>query len=124
MISTDKQQLIDYLNTLNGAIRVEPVARKRSINANNLYWAWMVILGEETGYDKTEMHEILLDMFAPRRQLMDRYVIVRTSEMDSAQMSKYMDRIKIWASHELSCALPEPDQAEELYRYYQLKGML
>jgi len=124
MISTDKAQLINYLNTLNGAIRVEPVARKRSINQNNLYWLWLVIIGEDLGYTKEELHEVCLDMFSPRRQVLERYIIIRTSEMDSAQMTKYLERIKLWAHHELQCALPEPSQAEEVYRYYQLKGML
>lgn len=124
MIDTDKTILTNYLNSLNGAIRVEPVARKRSINSNNLYWLWLCLIGEHTGYHKDEIHEICLDMFAPRRQSMERFLIVRTSAMNQAQMAKYMDRIKMWASAELDVTLPEPDQADEIFRYYQLKGML
>lgn len=124
MISTNKDELVAYLHTLNGAIRVEPVARKRSLNANSLYWVWMLVIGEHLGYYKDEIHEICLDMFAPRKSILDRYVIIRTSEMDSGQMAKYMDRVKMLSLHELQCSLPEPDQALELYRHYQLKGLL
>jgi hypothetical protein len=124
MIFTDKSKAITYLETLKGAIRVEPVARKRSLNSNNYYWLIMVIIGEHLGYYKNELHEVALDMFAPRKQVMDRFVIVRTSEMNSMQMSKYIDRIKMWALHELNITLPEADNSEELYRYYQLKGVL
>lgn len=124
MIHTDKAILTDYLNTLSGAIRVERVARKRSTSSNNLYWVWLCIIGDHLGYFKDEVHEICLDMFAPRKSIMERFVIIRTSEMDQAHMAKYMDRVKMWAVHELNITLPEPDQAEEIYRYYQLKGML
>jgi len=124
MISTDKARLHEYLETLSGAIRVERVRRKRSLDANALYWVWMCVIGDHLGYFKDEIHEIALDMFAPRRQLLDRFVIVRTSAMDSAQMSQYMNRIKMWAMHELNVTLPEPDHAEEIYRHYQLKGYL
>ncbi len=124
MTSADKHKLHAYLDTLTGVIRVEKVSRKRSIDSNNLYWLWLTILADDTGNDKNDLHEYCTSMFAPQRPLMDRYVPIRTSKMDTAQMSVYMRRVKFWALNELNSVLPEPDNALEIYHYYQMKGMI
>ena len=76
---------------------------KRSSQANRFYWGQVVTpLGEQLGYDRQEMHEVLAMHFlriedcpitgAPRRK--------RTPATDTAEFARYVDDcIRLAAEH-------------------------
>lgn len=93
---------------------VRRVRSQRSTQANRYYWAVVVpLLGEELGYDKQEMHEVLAMHFlriedcpvtgAPRRK--------RTPQCDTKDFAEYVDScIRLAAEHGIR--VPEPHEAE------------
>jgi hypothetical protein len=99
------------------------VARKRkrrTLNQNALYWKWIgeVVdhVSDCTGYEKDEVHEYFKQRFLePKAIEIDGFAAKRytTTDCDTGEMAKYMDRIYRWASQELGLVLPLPPVATE-----------
>ena len=87
------------------------IREKRSLNQNSLLWLWMTALEKdsETGYTRDEFYQFFLEKFAPRREIFTNLVIVTTSQMDSKQMSEFLDNIQRFAIVELQFKLPDPN---------------
>lgn len=84
--------------------------RKDRTNPQNRYM-WGVcykLISETTGYTIDEIHDSMRAMF-----LMDnsgKFPIVRSStSLTTVEMGEYLSQIKIWASQELNCYIPDPD---------------
>jgi hypothetical protein len=85
----------------------------RSLAQNNYYWSCITLIGEELGYTKEELHEIMLDMFAPIMTYRDlnnkpKQRKIRSSEMSTKEMSEYMNHIDRFAA-EQNIILPQPE---------------
>ena len=85
----------------------------RTIEQNALYWQWLTIIGDDLGYTKEELHEIMLDEFAPVMTYRDlqnkpKQRKIRSSEMSVKEMSEYMNHIDRFAA-EQSIILPQPE---------------
>lgn len=94
-------------------LKIEKWEDSRSLQQNRLYWQWLTIIGEELGYTKSEMHEVMLDQFAPKLTFRGldgkpKQRKIRTSEMTIKQMHEYMDTLDRWSA-EMSIILPQPD---------------
>jgi hypothetical protein len=105
-----------HLRSLAGK-PIEVVVRvkrnRRSLEANAFYWGVVVpLLGEEFGYDKQDMHDVLAMHFlriencpvtgAPRRK--------HTPDCDTKEFSEYVDAcIRLGAEH--GVIFPAPDGA-------------
>ena len=73
----------------------------RTERQNKYYWKCIVlVLGDELGYYKFEMHEILKEHF-----------IVETSkELSRKEFNNYCEQIRIWAQQELGIRLMTPNE--------------
>jgi hypothetical protein len=85
----------------------------RSLAQNSYYWMCLTIIGDELGYTSQELHEIMLDMFAPIMTYRDlnnkpKQRKIRSSEMSTKEMSEYMNHIDRFAA-EQSIILPQPE---------------
>lgn len=87
--------------------------RKRSTNQNSLYWAWLGILSQETGYTSDELHELFKRMYLPPVTLeIGTYTVDvprSTTGLNTLEFSDYMRHIEVFAATELGVALPQPD---------------
>ena len=92
----------------------------RSLGQNNWMWGevYRSILnkvneGLVVKLTLQDIHIAMMELFAPRRLLMlGRFqydVIVRTSEMDTAQMTQYLECLRRFAADELGIDIPDPD---------------
>lgn len=94
---------------------VRPFKKQRTPPQNNLYWKWLEIIGEEIGYEKDELHDVLREKFLPFEEYevcgVRRKRLTSTSdpEFKTNDMSDYMDRIERFAAQELGILLPRPD---------------
>ena len=95
---------------------------KRSLDQNALLWLWMTALEKdsETGYTKDDFYQYFLEKFAPRKEVMGKYVIISTSKMDTKQMTEFLDNIQRFSLVELKFELPNPDDLkfEQFKNYY------
>ena len=76
----------------------------RSDEQNKYYWGVIIsILGDNFGYEKDEMHEILKKKFG----------IKSTSDLKSPEFKEYINKIIVWAASDLGIALPDPDSVDD-----------
>jgi len=108
-----KSDIEQYGDGQEVEVSVKEWKNSRSLQQNRLYWEWLTIIGNEIGYTKEELHEVLLHEFAPvvtytglnGKPIQKR---VRTSAMNTKQMAEYLDAIDRFAA-EQSISLPQPE---------------
>mgnify|MGYP003632335029 FL=1 len=76
---------------------------KRSEQQNKYYWRWVVLLlGNELGYTKMEMHQTLKHRFLPDS----------TKELDRDEFNNYLETVRCWAIQELGIKIPLPNEKD------------
>ena len=103
-------------------ITIKRHVKQRSLPQNAMMWEWYTVIGNEIGYDKDEVHNIMRKKFLPWREvtIIGETVIILTSTSDpkftTAHMTKYLNDIDRFAADELGILLPHPQDAhyEEL----------
>ena len=62
LILNNERRFNDNLNIFEGEeieIRIKVRTNNRTTEQNSLYWKWINIMSEETGFTKEEMHELI-----------------------------------------------------------------
>lgn len=100
----------EYVNLLEGKIIQLEIKKKRkirSLSQNSLYWVWLGIISDSTGYYTEELHSSFKAMFLTDRT--QKIPLVRsTTALNSAQFTQYLDKIDNQA-RDLGITLPSPD---------------
>lgn len=107
-------------------VEVKRNLSKRSLAQNALYWIWVGILSEQTGYRKDEMHSLLRYQFLPscEREIMGHRIhdLPSTTKLNTGEFTEYLNDIEGWAS-DFGIMLPHPeDQYYEAMGYTQSAG--
>jgi len=113
----DRQSVLDLIGSLNlskpWSVTVAAKKSKRSIDQNSLMWKWLTMIADETGNSANDVHEWCKNEFLPPV-----FVTVNgkthkcrrsTTDLNTADMTLYLDRINAWAGSELGILLPHPD---------------
>ena len=109
----------DHLFTLEDQevdVTIEKHRSLRSTNQNRYYWGVIVkMLSHETGYSSGEMHEILKGKFLSEEIKIGNDTIrysKSTTDLKTSEFEELMTQIREWASVELNCYIPEPNEIE------------
>lgn len=84
----------------------------RSLQQNKFYWAILSIIAIDTGHTREELHEALKMkfnseiVFFPKSG--NQIIPKSTNDLDSAQFTAYINRVKQWARDEFNINIPEP----------------
>lgn len=98
--------------------------KQRSMPQNSYYWGVVIeIISEHTGYPKHEVHEILKNKFLSKIVWLDKkagkkeMVLVSrsTSDLTTKQFENFLSEVRTWASAELGCYIPEPNEPARSY---------
>jgi len=93
------------------AMEVEIKQPNRSRSQNALYWQWLTVLSNETGYTKDEMHTLMAGYFLGTETMtVDGQAITvakSTRNLTVGQFSEYLEEIEAWAL-EHDVYLPHP----------------
>ena len=92
-----------------------PVHQKpRSIPQNKYYWDVVVgLISETTGFTAQEAHDALKLKFL--RVVKGKMETVRsTTDLTTKEFEDYVSQIRVFASQELACYIPEPNSPSEL----------
>lgn len=122
----DREAFKTYLTTIQGDIELVVGKRKRGRSDAQNRYLWGVVyklICQETGYRDEEIHELMLEKFAPRRFMelggKSEKVVKRSSKMDKIEFSEYVESIKQWAAEVLSLYIPDPNECDlENINYY------
>ena len=98
----------------------------RSISQNRLYWAWLKILSEHTGYaDLEELRRLLQKKFLGMEhdfwnQARTEHIteVKGTSKLKVTEFREFLQKVEEFSINELDCTLPNTDDM-----YWQAMGV-
>jgi len=116
LILNNKQQFQDQLMELEGmdvVIKIIERNNNRTKDQNSLFWSWVAILSDNTGYTKEEMKELIQVKFLQRERLdADGYTetyIKGTSTLSKKEFNDLMNEVSYWSNSTLQITLPTYD---------------
>lgn len=115
--NAEREAIRDYISRLPDGktydVSIKLHRTKRSSEANNLYWAWIGIIAQETGNDREVCHKFFAKKFLgyDTKEFGDEKIAIvkSTSNLDTAQFAEYMNQVEAFAAVELGIILPHPD---------------
>ena len=104
---------VKYITNGQYSLTITRVTKKRSLNQNRLMWMWFACMEDSTGQPKQDFHDYYCSKF------LGRDIVVRSSgeiervcsgthNLNTAQMSRFLDQVKADAQVEFGIALPLP----------------
>ena len=113
LILNNERRFNDNLNIFEGEeieIRIKVRTNNRTIQQNSLYWKWINIMSEETGFTKEEMHELIKYKFLKRTSINNNGVeevkLKSTTSLTVKEFTKLMDDVLYWSNNTLNINLP------------------
>ena len=113
LILNNERTFNDNLNIFEGEeieIRIKVRTNNRTIEQNSLYWKWINIMSEETGFTKEEMHELIKYKFLKRTSINNNGVeevkLKSTTSLTVKEFTKLMDDVLYWSNNTLNINLP------------------
>jgi len=80
----------------------------RSVSQNSLYWFWLGVISEDTGFLPEELHSTFKAMFLTDHT--KKIPLVRsTTALDSGEFTIYLDKIVQLCREKLEIELPSPE---------------
>ena len=119
-----KGKAISYIerNDKDMLCEVRKDKRNRSIVQNAYYWFLLNMLEQEIGEDKDNWHLYFKNKFLITTQSINNEWIdyaQSTTKLHTIEFEDYLEKIRIFASRELGCFLPKPNETE--FDYLDLK---
>lgn len=114
-IITNRDQLLEHLKSIEGDFVLKVTATKdiRTLKMNDLYWFWLSLLSEESGYSKRQIHNyfknelLCIEDEVKGEKIMD---CRSTSDLTIKEFSEYLLNVGRIASESFSFYLPYQDQ--------------
>ena len=113
LILNNERRFNDNLNIFEGEeieIRIKVRTNNRSNEQNSLYWKWINIMSEETGFTKEEMHELIKYKFLKRTSInnngIEEVKLKSTTTLTVKEFTKLMDDVLYWSNNTLNINLP------------------
>ena len=108
------EQFNKYIAQFEGKemeVKIKRKSKSRTDQQNNLYWAYMAIIAEDTGNDPEDLHATFRAKFLIDRS--GKFPIVKsTTQLSTIEFGEYIDRIASFVA-DYGIVLPSPDD------YYQ-----
>ena len=116
LILNNERRFNDNLNIFEGEeieIKIKVRTNNRSNEQNSLYWKWINIMSEETGYTIEEKHELVKNKFFKRTSINNNGVeevkLKSTTTLSVKEFTKLMDDVLYWSNNTLNINLPTYD---------------
>ena len=94
-------------------IRIKVRTNNRSKEQNSLYWKWINILSNETGFQVEEMHELVKYKFLQRNVVnndgVEEVILKSTTTLTVSEFNKFMNDVLYWSNDTLNINLPSND---------------
>ena len=118
-----KEKAISYIERIDKDMICEVKKKKnsRSVVQNSYYWLILTLLQDENGDDKNDWHNYFGEKFRRRGKEINGEMVEytkSTTALSTMDMEDYLSKIRMFASVELGCFLPLPN--ETVHDYLQL----
>jgi len=108
----DKKRLYNVLKGLKGfnVIQIKKYRKGRTPNQGKyLFGVVYRYLGHEIGYSVEECHQLMKTRFLSYQNGVHKFTR-STTDLDTAEMTEYIDQIRTFALEEFSCYIPEANE--------------
>ena len=116
LILNNKQQFKDQLVELEGkevVIKITERNNNRTKDQNSLFWKWVEIISNETGYTKEETKELISYKFLKRERVDEEgyteTYLRGTSTLNKKEFNEFMNEVSFWSNSTLNITLPTYD---------------
>mgnify|MGYP003675917705 FL=1 len=116
LILNNKQQFKDQLVELEGkevVIKITERNNNRTKDQNSLFWKWVEIISNETGYTKEETKELISYKFLKRERVDEEgyteTYLRGTSTLNKKEFNDFMNEVSFWSNSTLNITLPTYD---------------
>ena len=113
LILNNKQQFKDQLVELEGkevVIKITERNNNRTKDQNSLFWKWVEIISNETGYTKEETKELISYKFLKRERVDEEgyteTYLRGTSTLNKKEFNNFMNELSFWSNSTLNITLP------------------
>lgn len=118
-----RDKAISYIERIDKEMICEVKKKKnsRSIVQNNYYWLILTMLQDDNGTDKDDLHIYFRSKFLHATKEINGELVEytkSTTQLSTMDMEDYLSKIRIFASVELGCFLPLPN--ETIHDYLKL----
>jgi len=107
----NRQEFTQYMSKLPDGkylMEIKKYYKQRSKQQNRYYWAVIDTIGEELGYERTEMHETFKLTFLGAWKDTGLLIPKSTTKLTTIEFKDYMDTIIRFAA-ERGIVIPDPD---------------
>lgn len=114
VVSMDKDFSLMCSLLKNGeyVVRIVRKTQPRTVSQNSLMWMWYKCMEDSTGQRKEDFHDYYKTKFLTRQVVIGRRwvtVIGSTTDLNTLQMTEYLEKVKADAATEFGIMLPLPD---------------
>ena len=116
LILNNKQQFQEQLLQFEGkevVIKITERNKNRTKDQNSLFWKWVEIISNETGYTKEETKELISYKFLQRERVdaegYQETYIKGTSTLSKKEFNEFMNELSFWSNSTLNITLPTYD---------------
>ena len=113
LILNNKKRFQDELLSLEGknvVIKITERNNNRTKDQNSLFWKWVEIISNETGYTKEETKELIQYKFLQRERIdAEGYTetyLKGTSTLSKKEFNQFMNEVSYWSNSTLNITLP------------------
>lgn len=108
---------IDYIQSVDKRMlcKIGKEKHTRSVVQNRYYWFLMTILQNENGDDKEIWHDRFGEWWRRRTGELKGETFeytISTTRLSTVEFENYLSKIRTWASAELGCYLPLPNETQ------------
>ena len=118
------EEIIEYLKTARKRLyKLKAFSRSRSIPQNSYLHLIFEFIEEfwNTWHDKDELKEILKSKFLRTYSYTLRTTYIKpTKQLDTREMTVFIEKIRVWARDFLSLNIPDPEE-KMMLEYYNNK---
>ena len=113
LILNNKDQFNKQLIELEGkevVIKITERNNNRTKDQNSLFWKWVEIISNETGYTKEETKELISYKFLKRERVDEEgyteTYLRGTSTLNKKEFNDFMNEVSFWSNSTLNINLP------------------
>ena len=117
VVSMDKsfELMCSLLRNGEYTVKIVRKTQPRTISQNSLMWMWYKCMEEATGQRKEDFHDYYKAKFLSRQvAICGRWVTVvgSTTDLNTLQMTTYLEKVKADAAVEFGITLPLPEDRD------------
>lgn len=104
--------LVGTLSNGEYVLTITKRRERRTLSQNALLWMWLRCIAEDTGNTTDDLYDVFCSKFLRKRVEVNGDVVEcckTSSQLNTAEMTTFLDNIQVYAASELGITLPNPE---------------